>query len=64
MKNKKRVIILATCIAFFVLMVSVVIGFVNKDAHSIVGGWEADTQMINSSSSDKSNSGKIQFFTL
>lgn len=62
MKNKKRFIILATCIAVLVLMVSIVIGFINKDAPSIVGGWESDAQIINSSSSDKSNSGKIQFY--
>ncbi len=42
-------------------MVSVVIVFVNKYANSIVGGWETDTQIINSSS-DNSNSGIIQFF--
>ena len=62
MKNNKKVKMLMICIAFLVLMISVIIGFVNKDTHSIVGAWETDTQIVNSSLSDKGNSGKIQFY--
>ena len=62
MKNKKRLIIVATCVSVIILVVSVIV-FGNKQANSsIVGAWETDTQIINSLSSDKSTSGRVQFF--
>ena len=43
-------------------MLCVLIGFNCKNSHSIVGGWEADTHVINSYSSENGNSGKLQFY--